>query len=527
MVASSNLSNSAMDDGLIETLSPSSQEMLETVPTALEITPANSNSSLKLSKQAIRSSLKASTFDSIFSAIFGSITSGVLLSNFLLELGATSVEIGMLASFPMLVNLLQPLGAYLADRTTSRLRYGLWIFGPSRLLWLILAIGIWFASTQPAAPHQLVSLTLVMVLLTNVMGALGSPSWLSWMAALVPRRLRGRYFGFRNSAASLTTLLCVPLLGVVVSAWPRGSIQGYGALLLLGVVVGLISLGCQIFMADVNPQEQATAGEPERERVGEWDNDPVISPSSSDALPGSNFSLLPFASRLSQEANFLRFLLYFGLWTFAVNTSGPFFNLYMLDNLDINVSWVTLYTSLASGANLLMLVMWGKLADRIGNRPLLMLVGILVAVTPLLWLGTGSDSLSVWLWFPLLHVLSGGTWAAIDLCSNNIQMSVAPTRNQATYFAIAAAVAGVCGALGTTAGGFLAQFAEYGGLPGLFALSSVLRLAALLPLVFVQEHRSQPLSQLIQLLQQRMEILWDLRPQLVPVRTVKLLNRSK
>lgn len=65
------------------------------------------------------------------------------------------------------------------------------------------------------------------------------------MTALVPHRLRGRYFGRRNSAASLTILIGVPLLGFAVSAWPGGTIEGYGLILLLGVVAGLVSLSCQ------------------------------------------------------------------------------------------------------------------------------------------------------------------------------------------------------------------------------------------------------------------------------------------
>jgi len=143
-----------------------------------------------------------------------------------------------------------------------------------------------------------------------------------------------------------------------------------------------------------------------------------------------------------------------------------------------------------------MLVVWGKLADRIGNRPILILIGILAAVTPLFWLGTGANSASLWLWLPLVHLFSGGTWAAVDLCNGNMQMSVAPARSQAAYFAIAAAITGVTGAMGTAVGGFLAQSASTGGLPGLFALSAVLRLVALLPLVFVQEQRSQSLTKL-------------------------------
>ena len=71
-----------------------------------------------ISKQAIRTSLNASTLDGVVAAIFGATTGGVLLTNFLLKLGATPVEIGLLSSIPMMVNLLQPVGAYIADRTT-------------------------------------------------------------------------------------------------------------------------------------------------------------------------------------------------------------------------------------------------------------------------------------------------------------------------------------------------------------------------------------------------------------------------
>jgi len=70
-------------------------------------------------------------------AIFVSITTGVLLTNFA---SAGCEPRWMLSSIPMLVNLLQPLGAYIADRTSSRHLYCL--FGVSRLLWLILVLGL-------------------------------------------------------------------------------------------------------------------------------------------------------------------------------------------------------------------------------------------------------------------------------------------------------------------------------------------------------------------------------------------------
>ncbi|AFZ19146.1 MFS transporter [Allocoleopsis franciscana] len=454
---------------LLETKSLYLEEIQEDIA-SLE-TVLLTNPPLKLSKPETRSTLRALTLEGVFGTLFYSIIGGALLSNFLLDLGAGPVEIGMLASIPQLVNLLQPFGAYLADQMQSRYRYSLSIFGPSRLLWLILVLAIGLAGSFHIPGHQLVQLTLAIIWVTQLLESFGRASWLSWMAALVPQRVRGRYFGFRNSAVSLTNLIGVPLLALVVSNWPGGRLQGYGAILALGIGLGVTSLVCQFFMTDVNPKR--------------------VHATHSDL--GERSSLKTIFSFL-EDANFLKFLLYSGLWSFAVNVCAPFFNLYLLDDLSIDVSVVTLYNSIGAGANLLMLVFWGKLADRVGNRPIMLVVGILVALTPLLWLEAGTAPIFLWVWFPLLHIIGGGTWAAIDLCSNNLLMGVAPLLHQSIYFAIAAAVPGVTGAIGITTGGFLATLTNFGGLPGVFALSAILRLVALLFLVFVHEQRSVSLG---------------------------------
>lgn len=384
----------------------------------------------------------------------------------------------------MLANLLQPLGAYFADRTTSRQHYTFWIYSVSRILWLPLAVAI-ILHPEPANQQVLIVATLVFVLVTHLVGALGSASWLAWIAILTPRQLRGRYFGFRSSALSLTGLIALPLLGRVISNWTGGSIQGFGILLVVAVVAGLISLGFQTFMTDVNPQVMQFS-EPAREHTVLPDL--TLTQDAELKNPtASTVELPPLNQSRSDQTQFLLFLLYFGLWAFGLNLSNPFFNLYLLDNLALGLNWVTIYNSLGTGANLLLLLLWGRLADRIGNRSILLLDGILVALVPLLWLGTDTSPLSLWLWFPLLHLLGGGTGAAVDLCINNLQFAIVPIQNQTKYFAMTAAVGGVAGAAGSLACGWLAQSASTGNILGLFALSSILRLVALLPLVWVQE----------------------------------------
>ncbi|MUG94808.1 MFS transporter [Scytonema sp. UIC 10036] len=455
----------------------------------LAATPAPSPTAIK--KDAIRTSLKASTMDAVFAAVFSITTTGILLSNFLVELGASPIIFGMICSIPMVVNLIQPVGAYLSERTTSRFRYSLLTHGIARVLWMFLIVGIIAYTLGWMNSYQLVVVTMVIVLLSNLLGGLGSASWLSWVAMIVPRQLRGRYFGLRTSAASLTNLICVPLAGLVVSKWPGGTLQGYGILVFLGIFAGVVSIGCQHFQVDMNPVMQNAAA------VTPTDSKNVIEPQleSVESSPHKNV-----VQGIVNNKNFLMFLFYFSSWMLAFNLSAPYFNLYMLSTLKLDVSLVTLYSSIQAGANLLMLILWGKLSDKIGNRIILISVGILVAIAPLLWLGVEVSFFDIWVWLPLIHILLGGTSAAVDLCNNNMQLSVAPVKQQSVYFAIAAAIGGASGALGTTIGGFIAQSTFFGGIPGLFVVSALFRLVALVPLLFVQEQRGLSLTQIIQTL---------------------------
>ena len=415
---------------------------------------------------SVRQSLQASTVDGGLAAVFSNITGGILLSNFLLDLGASSVEIGMVASLPMLTNLLQPLGALLSNRTTSRHNYGIWMFLPSRLVWLLLLAGIIFVDRHQDITRQLVFLTLALVFISNLLAALGSASWMSWLAALVPPRLRGRYYSIRNIISNLANLLCLPIASFMVSNWQGSDLAGYGIVLGIGVLSGLASLGCQHFMLDIDPQAYI---EPEQHE-----------------------SLLVGLTAALRDPNLVMFLIYFALWGFAVNLSTPFFNLYMLDNLEVDITWVTLFSSIYTGANMLMMLVWGRLSDRLGNRPILLCTGIAVAIIPLFWLLTGFDRVQsqLWIYLAVFHLIFGGLWSAIDLCNNNLQIGITPSQHHATFFAIVAAVAGISGALGTTVGGFLVQSDCYEGILGVFSLSAMLRLVALIPLIFVDEHRA-------------------------------------
>ncbi len=453
---------------------------------------------LRIPTIAIRQSLTASTLDGVFAVIFANLTGGVLLSNFLVNLRVSPWEVGILAAIPLMANVIQPLGAWLSDRFSSRHNYCVSVYFPARLVWIVLLVGIGLFQADRLDAHGMVLWTMVVMLSSHLLGGLGSAAWLSWMAVLVPRRLRGTYFGIRNSAANLASLVVVPIAGLGVANYPRGELEGFAIALSIGILAGGLSLAFQWRMVDVNPQGQLPAPPA----------DHCLMPATVDRLqpdaglqlnlPVPMRSVVPsFGEIVRHDRNFQQFLLYSGLSMFAVNLSAPFFNLYLLQDLSVDVSWVTLYNSLSAGANLLLLIPFGRLADKIGNRIPLLSMGLVVALLPLLWLSIDAGMMSLWLWLPLLYLLHGVAMAAIELCLNNLQLEISHPDHQAKYFGITAAIVGVSGAIGTLVGGSLAQLTDLGGLSGVFLLSSGVRLVALLPLLLIQESRGWSLLALL------------------------------
>jgi predicted MFS family arabinose efflux permease len=125
-------------------------------------------------------------------------------------------------------------------------------------------------------------------------------------------------------------------------------------------------------------------------------------------------------------------------------------------------------------------------------------MGLVMALLPVLWLGIGTDPLSLWIGLPLLFIINGGASAAIDLCLNNLQIEIAPEHHQAQYFGIIAAMGGISGSVGTFVGGMVANWEVVGGLTGLFVISSILRLLSLLPMIFLQPAGERSVFQLLE-----------------------------
>jgi MFS family permease len=155
-----------------------------------------------------------------------------------------------------------------------------------------------------------------------------------------------------------------------------------------------------------------------------------------------------------RDSPFMRVVLCFTSWAFAINISAPFFNVHMLENLRMSYTHITLTNQIASNvATVLVVHRWGKQLDRFGNKAVLQICSRVCMFVPLLW--TLLTPELVWLIAPF-NVLSGVFMPIVDLSQQNFYLGASTGRNRAMHVAVFFAVFNLCGvALGNALGGLL------------------------------------------------------------------------
>jgi hypothetical protein len=125
------------------------------------------------------------------SRAMGTLTTGVFLAGFAVELGAPSLAIGVLAAVPFFVQLLQIPAVLLVERLRARRDLCAWTAGIGRCFLLGAAAAPLFG-TPTSIVVLIGSLTIY-----QGMAAIGGCAWNSWMRDLVPPEQYARFFGGR------------------------------------------------------------------------------------------------------------------------------------------------------------------------------------------------------------------------------------------------------------------------------------------------------------------------------------------
>jgi MFS family permease len=316
------------------------------------------------------------------------------------------------------------------------------------------------------------------------LGNLTVPAWNSLLIGLVNPENRGTYFARRFQMTSLVSFLALGAAGAVLNSGERWGFQWTGFVVIFSVaaVARFFATRCQVATA-----QGITAPIPE--------------------APGGFRQFLLRAA----TPDLRRFLLFSSLMHFAVFIAGPFFVLYLLQ--DLHLSYLQYAGWMAAGifAQFLTLKPWGQLSDTYGNKAILRLTGFTVPMLPLLYLL--SDAYPFLL---MVNFLGGATWAGLSLGLQNYVFDSLRPDERTRGVAVANAVNASGWFFGAMAGSWLAtvipsqvqllgiMIRPASNLPFLFAVSGLLRFLVSLSLLRTfREPRSL-------LLPVRRHIVWEL-----------------
>ncbi|HEX3306236.1 MAG TPA: MFS transporter, partial [Streptosporangiaceae bacterium] len=369
----------------------------------------------------LRRSLRASTAEGLMAEVVGAFAGGAILTGWAIHLHASALLTGIVVALPQMAQLFQ----FPAAWTTAffgRRRAAVMMVAASRQVMLpLLAIPL-LAPSQKTGQ----AILLAVAAISAVLGVLGNNAWVSWMGDLVPRRIRGRYFGQRTALCTIAGAAASAAAGVLLD---RARSHGW-----TGTALALLQL-CASGSGVVTTILMLRQHDP------------------APAAPAAPFSIAAALSPLRDRT--ARGLLVYALaWNLAVGLAGSFFALYMLQNLHMGFTLVAVHGIGMAAARVLTAPLWGRVIDRLGARPVLAACAFGISVIPLVWLFPTPT----FLW-PLIFdaVLAGVLWGGHNLAMFVVPMTTTPQRGRPFYIAAIAMAGGLTFSVATACGGALAE----------------------------------------------------------------------
>lgn len=381
-----------------------------------------------LTEDQVKKGLSLVIGDGLAAEAMTTFTGGAFLIALALLLGANNFQIGLLASLPMFTNIFQLLSIWLVRRTENRRLVTVITSILARIPLVIIGITAFY---MPAGSG--INTLLFFLFFYYLFGSIAGPSWNSWMKDLVPEKNLGAYFAKRTSyTQSLNVALSLILafaVDFIKTNFPELELKAYATMFIAGGIIGIIGA---VILSKVQEPVSLMSEE----------------------------NLFKLFKRPLRDGNFQRLLVFNSAWTFALSIATPFFIVFMMQGLELSLSYIIGLTILSQVAGILTVRKWGALADRYSNKTIIAISGPLYISCMVAWcfVGIYTRFYANMILLILIHVLSGVSTAGVNLTITNMGLKLAPKEHAIVYLSARNMILSVSGAIAPLIGGVLADY---------------------------------------------------------------------
>lgn len=383
--------------------------------------------------------------------------------------GFSTRTYGFITSLPFWFNFLQVmltpmLAERLHARTMTILSASLHVIG-----WAALLVALPFV--PPGENPRALAVFITGFSIVALASAINGVSWNSWMQECIPVRLRGKYFGFRNRLlylSQVTFMLTVSGLLALLD----GSLLAYQILFGGAIVLRIVSVFAQQRMQTSTNARPAAPQAPWRDQL----------------------------RVVRRDVALVRFIVFASVMGFATNVFGPFYPVFMYEELHLSAAKTNLLLLLGVLAAAISFPAWGRMLDRFGNVPVMIVAVILWQASYFFMCIVAPTNL--WILYAVMP--AGGFFSAgYGIGLFGLLLKLTPPGARTMGMALFVSLSSLAAALGPVTGGYLLNYAKARGFSlmdtyhAAFVVSPIIIVASCLFLRRVREANSAPVAEVM------------------------------
>lgn len=343
-----------------------------------------------------------------------------IFTGYALMVGVTEAQIAYIISIAGFVGLWQMVAYFIGRAVRNRPRFVL-VLGAVEVTAGCASILAYFLPIESRV-YGIVGCLLTAYLIGNTI----SPMYNNWLSNVLPSSEQGPFIGKQMAATTVVGIVHLAAAGWLIDVTEE-SYAGFAA---IWMVAWLAGIGGYISLSSAPyPPVELDSGEGGYGRG-------VLAPLRTPA--------------------FGRLCIYLVSRLVPLQMAGAFYNIYMINYLDLGYTWIAIYTNLSLFFMTIGYIAFGALSQRYGSKPMLEILAVPIAGINVLWALATRDNAS-WL-LPILFTVNGLCWSGIFVSTANLLFRIVPRgKENSAYFAIWMAVAAVASGVGPALGGYLRE----------------------------------------------------------------------